>query len=59
MVSAAKFFGDVEDQATRACFECAIRNGHTVEEAENCDDGNIGCPNCPFLPNHQINPDRG
>jgi len=30
------------------CFNTAIRNGHTKEEAENCDAGSLGCPDCPF-----------
>jgi len=41
----------VEDQENRnflACFDTAKKNGHTNKEAENCDDGSVGCPDCPF-----------
>ena len=31
-----------------ACVETAKRNGHTIEEAEWCDNGSVGCPDCPF-----------
>lgn len=31
-----------------ACEQCARENGHTAEEADNCDDFSVGCPNCPF-----------
>ncbi len=37
-----------EEQAEEACYECAMRNGHTVTEAEDCDDGDVGCPDCPW-----------
>lgn len=33
---------------TNACRECAVKNGHTIDEADNCDDGNVGCPDCPW-----------
>lgn len=33
------------------CFQCAKSNGHTEEEVENCDDGDVGCPDCPFKTN--------
>lgn len=38
-----------EQRNDEACYETAVRNGHTVGEAEECDDGNVGCPDCPFL----------
>lgn len=31
-----------------ACLQCAKWNGHTAQEAENCDAGSVGCPDCPF-----------
>lgn len=37
-----------EYKATMACFGTAIKNGHTKEEAEECDNGSLGCPDCPF-----------
>jgi len=33
-----------------ACIEAAKLNGHTEEEAYNCKDGALGCPNCPYVP---------
>lgn len=46
----SKYVADVEDNAMEACITTAIRNGHTKEEAEDCDDGSVGCPDCPFNP---------
>lgn len=34
--------------AEATCYDCATRNGHTVEDTENCDNGSVGCPDCPF-----------
>ena len=40
-----------EEAANEAqCFGTAIKNGHTIEEAEVCDDGDVGCPDCPWKP---------
>jgi hypothetical protein len=36
-----------------ACMDTAVENGHTVDEALLCEDGDVGCPNCPFLPPSQ------
>lgn len=44
------WFDDQCDAAMMACFECAKSHGKTQEEAENCDDGDVGCPDCPFMP---------
>ena len=33
-----------------ACHETAARHGLTVVQAEECDDGSCGCPDCPFVP---------
>ena len=38
-----------EDSNMEACSACAQYNGHSVEEAENCNDGSVGCPECPFM----------
>ena len=38
----------LEDANEMACIETAIKNGHTREEADNCDDGSVGCPDCPW-----------
>jgi len=42
------YIADAEDAAELACFTVATGNGHTKEEADGCDDGSVGCPNCPF-----------
>jgi len=31
-----------------SCFDAAERAGHSREQAEICDDGELGCPDCPF-----------
>lgn len=39
----------MEDESNEiACNETAKKNGHTSDEAEMCDDGSVGCPDCPF-----------
>ncbi len=40
----------MEAAGVQACQGTALRNGHTVEEADNCDDGSVNCPDCPFKP---------
>lgn len=45
---ALRFFADQEASHERACIETARSNGHDATTAENCDDGSVGCPNCPF-----------
>ena len=35
--------------AEEQCHECAKENGHTTTEADECDDGSVGCPDCPFV----------
>jgi hypothetical protein len=38
-----------EEAANEAqCFGTALKNGHTIKEAEMCDDGDVGCPDCPW-----------
>ncbi len=37
-----------EEANMGACLECAKANGKTEEEADNCDFGDVGCPDCPF-----------
>jgi hypothetical protein len=31
-----------------ACFEAAAKQGMTPAQAEDCDDGDKGCPECPW-----------
>jgi len=44
----SKHIEGIEDMNTISCQSCALRNGHTIEEADNCDDGSVNCPDCPF-----------
>ena len=38
-----------EEQKRRfACRIVAVRNGHTVKEADNCSHKSMNCPDCPF-----------
>lgn len=46
----SRYIADQEDNATEHCITTALRNGHTIEQAENCDDGSVACPDCPFNP---------
>jgi hypothetical protein len=50
VVTTENYINDQEDAAEFACNSTAVENGHMVEEAENCDDGNLNCPDCPFTP---------
>ena len=43
------YISAAEASADAACVETAIKNGHTPERAEMCDDGDVGCPDCPFV----------
>ena len=41
----------VEDEVAAneaACHDTALRNGFTVDQANNCDDGDVGCADCPW-----------
>lgn len=50
-ISTAKYFGDMDDAMAMKCYDHACgKYGHTQEEADNCDDGSVGCPDCPFAP---------
>lgn len=46
--AAAQYFQNEWDASERACNETAIRNGHTIDEAEMCDNGSVKCPDCPW-----------
>jgi len=36
------------EKCRRKCVQCALSNGHTQAEAATCDEGSVGCPDCPF-----------
>jgi hypothetical protein len=38
-----------EEVMWEACIDTAIASGHTAEEAQECDNGSVGCPDCPFV----------
>jgi len=39
---------DQEDAGTRRCQEAALAAGITIEQADNCEDGQHRCPACPW-----------
>lgn len=46
-----------------ACRACAVKNGHTIDEADNCEDGELNCNGCPWgetaqAPNDKAMPPR-
>ena len=46
---AADRYFDTEIQENEdACYGTAVENGFSVDQADNCDDGDVGCPNCPW-----------
>jgi len=44
----SKYISDIEDSNNSACMTEAARNGYSEEQAEMCDDGDLGCKNCPW-----------
>ena len=44
----SEYVKGVEEANWRACMDTAQRNQKTRDEAENCEDGSAGCPDCPF-----------
>ena len=44
-----RYFEDMEEAQAGRCYRTALRNGHTAAQADECDDGSVGCPDCPFL----------
>ncbi len=43
-----RYFEAQEAAHGRLCHEEAERNGKTQEQADACDDGDVGCAACPF-----------
>jgi hypothetical protein len=39
---------DGNDANMAKCYETAVKNGHYVLEAADCQNGSVGCPDCPF-----------
>lgn len=40
---------EVQESALElACIETAAKNGHTAEDAADCEAGSVDCPDCPF-----------
>jgi hypothetical protein len=48
VISAARHFEAEEDRNTGRCYAAAHKHGLTQEQADNCDDGNNQCPECPW-----------
>ena len=46
----SRYIANEEDKNEQACRSCALRNGHTIQEADDCEDGSVNCPDCPFRP---------
>ena len=41
-------FLQTEDKETYLCRSIAIGEGHSIQEADSCVDGHVGCRGCPF-----------
>lgn len=39
-----------DDLAIKMCKSTARIYGHTAQQAIECVDGEVGCPDCPFIP---------
>lgn len=48
VTAAQKYFNAQEAAAESACARAATAHGLTAEQAEACDDGDQGCPTCPW-----------
>jgi len=44
----SRYIADQEEAHWGACFEAAEKHGMTPDEAEDCDDGDKECPECPW-----------
>jgi hypothetical protein len=44
----AKSKATLEQKRRSVCRVVAVRNGHTVQEADNCRHNSMNCPDCPF-----------
>jgi hypothetical protein len=42
------------DEAMDTCIETARRNGHNSYAARGCQHFDVGCPDCPFLPERHM-----
>lgn len=47
VISAERHIRGQQDANEQMCYEEADRNGK-LEQADLCDDGDVGCKNCPF-----------
>lgn len=45
-----RFFEDTEEAMANLCYTEAARNAKSMQEADACEDGSVGCSNCPFKP---------
>lgn len=43
-----KYVNRLEDIEEAKCYEAALRAGYTQEEAQQCDGGDLNCPDCPW-----------
>ena len=48
-----KYIAGEEAAREEACVSTAVRNGYTPQQAELCDDGDVGCLDCPFNPDNR------
>ena len=48
------YFNAIEDFNWRSCIGAAAKDGHTQEEAENCESGSLKCSACPWIDNMVI-----
>ena len=45
-----RYQDSMERSRVEACRNAALAGGNTIEDADNCDDKSVGCPDCPFIP---------
>ena len=58
MTTFTKYTSDLEESYFRECFAAASKAGHTLPQAEDCDDGDLNCPDCPFFePDNEYPPE--
>lgn len=48
MTTWTKHEARIEEAEFGACYEAAAEDGHTVEEAEQCEEGSLLCAKCPW-----------
>ena len=48
------FYADQEEAVAHKCYAAARAAGQSEKQADRCDDGSLGCGECPISSNAQV-----